>query len=358
MASIIEFNGKKYDTVTGRVIPGGDSHKPSSVNNVIKPSKQSTNRIVKSTQESKKVSSTKSKIEVKTEQKSEKKVSKSKRIVQSNNNRNTEKSQTLMRPALKKPKYVSDGKHKPPTRVKLYKELTRERARRAQTIATSTHIKKFHKGSTKSKLVKSAQIAVKSPAKHAHVSTKKTVRQEPHLTDKFTEALHSAESHLEVFTEEKLHSKKTRRLTFATASIMSVFLIGFAVYQAVPFVRIKLASDKAGFSASLPSYSPSGFSLSNNLEADSGEVTLAYNSRTNDQNYKITETPSEWNSESLLNNYIVASNKQFQRLEDKGRTIFLYDDSSATWLDNGVWYRLEGNASLSNDQLLKIVNGL
>ena len=57
----------------------------------------------------------------------------------------------------------------------------------------------------------------------------------------------------------------------------------------------------------------------------------------------------------LLDNYVSVSNRDYQTKEEKGRTVYIYDDSNATWVDGGIWYQIEGDSSLSSDQLLNIV---
>lgn len=351
MSATIEFNGKKYDAVTGRIIADTSSKTTDNqhVSKVFKPSPgQTLDSVVTSPEKTQ----------------SQKKRNHSFNHRDSHpSRRHVEKSHTLMRPAVKKPALKPSEEHSAPARIKLYQEISHARANRAKGITKSEQVKKFNINNppaTSNDVFKPAEVKVapEPPKLNQETSRSASAFNHPSLAERFDEAMTSAESHLEIFAEEKLHIKKSRKFAYASASFLSVFLIGFAVYQAVPFVRVKVASNKAGFSANLPDYSPSGYGLDGNLQASSGEVKLTYNSRTNDQKYQITQTPSDWNSQSLLSNFVAASNKQYQRIEDNGTTVYLYGDNSATWLDKGVWYRLEGNADLSNDQLLNIIKGL
>ena len=340
MSSIIEFNGKKYDSQTGRVISAGVPPPP-------KPKTAANSRIIEVKSEESPV------IKPATKQAATRKEHSLPR-------HKVEKSKTLMRSSVKKHKHKSSSEHKPPARVGLYKELTRERSRRVKHIQKSSAIVKFSKSPPKQrsditftvKPLPVAAVPVPEPIKEI-------VSQAQQLSEKLEDAVQSAESHMEVFAESKLNSARSNKLAYALASFTSVVLIGFALYQAIPFVQVKMAGNKAGFAATLPDYAPSGYNLDNNLEAGNGLVTMSYSSKADNKNYQITQTPSQWNSDSLLNNYVLPTGGEYERIDQNGRTVYLYDGQKyATWLDNGIWYRLDGANNFSNDQLLRIVQGL
>lgn len=342
MPSIIEFNGKKYDSVTGRILSGHSKlDEQISAKEVLKPA-------------TKNIDGVNSKPAHSPSHHPRKTADRKHRV---------EKPKTLMRSSVKKSQHKPVLEHKASERIGLYHELTRERARRAKYVQRSTSIAKFSKTAPKKRSdtqFRTESLAVSSPPTHArHSHSKKSVDQTKSLVGKLDEAVQSAESHLEVFEEKKLKSKKSRRLAYGLASLTSVALIGFAVYQAVPFVQVKLASNKAGFSATLPGYTPSGYGLENNLQSGRGVVTMTYSSQAESKNYEITQTPSRWNSDSLLRSYVMPASSEYERIEQNGRTIYVYDgQKSATWLDGGIWYRLDGANNFSNDQLLRIVQGL
>jgi hypothetical protein len=355
MSSIIEFNGRKYDSLTGKVLSsavGGQQSGLIDVKKVFKPAAKSMNGIVGEVK----------KVEIRSDFKSAEPTDKPKTAHRESiaRHRRVESPKTLMRTAVKKPKHKLAPEHKPSPRVGLYKELTRERARRARHISKSSSVTKFSKSHAQRKsditfTAKPLPVATQPP----RTLTDSVVTQTEHLAEQLEHAVQSAESHMEVFAEDKLKSRKSRKFAYAFASFTSVLLIGFAIYQAVPFAQVKLASNKAGFSAALPGYVPSGYGLENNLQSDSGVVTMTYSSEADNRNYKITQTPSRWNSDSLLNNYVLPAGSQYERIDKNGQTIYLYDaEKSATWLDNGIWYRLDGADNFSNDQLIRIVQGL
>lgn len=275
-------------------------------------------------------------------------------------NRHPERSKTLMRPAVKKPVVKDDGplKHQQPHRVSLGAPA-KARVNRAKTTAKSPKIRRFnhnvHHHAVSKVPKKLAPLPVKEPA-HKPASPTPAQNDWP-VVDQFERAVQSASSHLEEFVDEAGSSKRNRRFAFATLTLVVLALVGFGAYQAMPIVKVKLAGNKAGFSPSVPSYSPSGYGLADPA-AESGEITLPYKSRTDDKGFNITQAPSQWNSQSLVNNFLEPSGKQYQTVRSNGKTIYTYDKANATWVDGGIWFKVESNADLSNEQLIKIANGL
>lgn len=341
--STISINNKRYDAITGRPIDNpGQTILPNKavINDVVRPQHAQPKTVVSPKPKPTKIRNGK--------------ISEAKY--------KTEKSTTLMRPAVKKPTHhVKPPQSKEQPTVAPAKIIHHARLQRAKATPKSHKISRFHRAETKSTLVKKHEaLAVKEPVGHRPKPVKNsTVSPSWPVIDQFEKAVQEASSHLETFAGEVTHSKKRRRkLAYASVSVIAVLLLGFGIYQTVPTAKIKFAGNKAGFSPSLPSYSPAGFGLSDPVAAEHGQVTLSYKSRTDDKGFKITQTPSEWSSQSLENNFLKQSGKDYDSVKINGKTIYTYDGSNATWVDSGIWFKLEGSASLSNDQLIKIANGL
>ena len=122
----------------------------------------------------------------------------------------------------------------------------------------------------------------------------------------------------------------------------------------MPNLSVRVAAARAGFDANMPGYKPSGYSFSGPINYSPGQVTITFKSNTDNKAYSVTQRASNWNSDALLSNYVVAENKQYQTYLDRGRTLYIYDGSNATWVDNGVWYQVEGDAEITTDQLVRI----
>ncbi len=275
--------------------------------------------------------------------------------------RHPQKSKTLMRSALKKPvvkaQTSSPKKDKPINLGAPHKD----RIKRAKTIEKSPKISRFNVLASSMPLkketvpVRQASLEVKQPPAKNPVPTQ---ADDWPVVEQFEKALQNASSHLEEFIDEAAQSKKGRKFAYATISLVFLAVLGVGAWQALPFVQVKMAASKAGFSASRPAYSPSGFSMDTPIETKPGEVTLSYKSRTDDKGFKITQTPSQWSSQALESNFLNSNNKEYQVVKTSGKTIYTYDKTNATWVDGGVWFKLESNADFSSEQIAKIANGL
>jgi hypothetical protein len=135
-------------------------------------------------------------------------------------------------------------------------------------------------------------------------------------------------------------------------------MAGYFAYNNVPNLAMKVASTRSGTPGALPDYSPSGFALGGPIKYSPGQIQISYSSNTDDRSFTITETKSEWNSDALLDNHVAANSRAYQTFQDNNKTIYIYDEDVASWVDNGIWYELNGNKSLNTDQILRIANSL
>lgn len=268
------------------------------------------------------------------------------------------KSQTLMRPGVKKPAHKAHLKQPKQDTPRLSPPINRERLARAKTISKSEKIKKFHRSAIPTIIPKREPLAVKEPPVVTDAQTENPPKNDWPVIDQFEKAVQEASSHLETFVETTARSRKNRKLAYALASLSVLFILGFGVYHFMPLAEVKLAGNQAGFSPGLPTYSPSGFGLANPVKSSYGQVTLSYKSRTDDREFNIAQSPSQWNSQSLVKNFLLASHPDYQTVRNNGQTIYTYGGSNATWVDGGIWYKVEGNSKLSQDQLLSIAHGL
>lgn len=207
--------------------------------------------------------------------------------------------------------------------------------------------------------IRVSTIDTKQPASsHIPVTPAKSHAKQP---DIFEQALAHATSHEQRFDDRKLSAKSRRRSRLAglTTAAMSLLLVaGILAYLNAPMLSVRLASSKAGFSARLPGYSPAGFTFGN-LSYGPGNVTVSYNAEDNaDKRFDITQRVSNWDSQSLLTNFVSSANKAYQTYERAGRTIYFYGNNTATWVDSGVWYTVNGNNSLTKNQLLDLAGSI
>jgi hypothetical protein len=183
-------------------------------------------------------------------------------------------------------------------------------------------------------------------------------------------ALQNATSHeqtLPIQKSRKPRSKTARRLGISTkiitisAACLAILLLGgFFAYQNVPNFAMRVAATRSGVAAGLPTYRPSGFAIKNPIRYTQGEIKVAFHSTTGDsRGFTISQKTSDWNSDTLLSNFVLASKNPYQTYQDSGRTIYIYNGNNATWVNGGIWYNISSaDASLSSDQLIRIATSM
>lgn len=275
-----------------------------------------------------------------------------------------QKAATLMRHAVQKP---TSAKHHQPNQAEqsVHDAKAAERLERAKAIQRSNHIHHFPKHATHHATrpvpKKHAPVAVQpAPAPvNAHKPAPKHAPAPLSASETLvTNALKHATAHEAVHHVAK-KPRQHRTVRFALAGAAVVALIGFFAYQNVPNVSVRFAAARAGFDAQLPGYTPAGFKQDSLVTYAPGKVTIRFHSNSDDRAFQMTQQVSNWNSASLADNYLAANDKQFQTFQSNGKTIYVYDGNSATWVNGGVWYQIQGKASsLTNEQLVKIASSI
>lgn len=276
----------------------------------------------------------------------------------------TERSHTLMRAVVKKP---AESPKESFTRVQRPKSRSGHDAARIQhalEIPKSPKISKFGLPRTKVRTVTKVLPVKEPPVSEPTVlyrSYASTLAVNP-----FSKAIESATAHtLPKLKKPSLKSKTARRLKVSTkivnlaaSSLVVVVLGGFIAYQNIPNLSLRVAAAKAGVTARLPGYQPSGFSLRGPIQANAGQVTLTYRSNTDDRKFDVTQRSSAWDNQSLIKNHVAVKQRPYQTLQSENKTIYMYDGGKATWVDRGVWFQIDGGSVLNSDQLLRIAASL
>lgn len=368
----IELNGKLYDARTGQIISTvSESSQPIDKINVSETNKTPAKQPITASSNPKVVDGfikpkahTSSKV-------SEPKLSHSSHSNINHTKRHLSKSQTLMRQSLKKPQ-IQVKKVKPVVKKPEFVAKTSgpsvARINRAESTTKNPLVSKFgHVGV--SGLKKSvAHMPVVAPPSHHKISNNHNNNVISDELAKFEEVIKNANSHLEKLEKDAINHVpflkrvgfKNRFANLATMTAAVLILGGFFTYQNMTYVSLRMASNKAGVAAKMPGYTPAGYGADRNVKSGDGQVAIRYQSNTDDKYFTITQSASNWNSSSLLANYVQKRNCEtcYQTWPENGKTIYTYDNSSATWVDGGVWYNIEGNASLTSDQLLRIASSL
>lgn len=357
--NFIVINGKKYDAVTGKML-AGDSGSAKETKKVVSVKPTQNVGVVDGFRRAK----PKKNIQ---------------RSPAHHASKSPAKSQTLARKAVKKPEVITKTKQpEKPGILKSKLGVSPKRASHAKNTQKHPHVQKFEYSQAKSSIVKKsmplsvkqAPAAIKndssstSNGKNSHSSTTdKRVSQASHTL--IEAALAQANSHNEQSPKQKKRRKLSARLGISSkalslsAGVLAVVILaGFFAMQNVPNISMRVAAARAGFDARLPGYKPAGFSFNGPINYSPGQVTVTFSANSDDRQYDFVQKNSNWNSDALLANFIVEEDKTYQTYQDRGRTLYIYDGSNATWIDDGIWYQVEGNSGMTTDQLIRIASSI
>lgn len=364
--NFIEINGNKYDAITGKMISGDSDATPKPQPIATVTPKTNVGVVDGFMRKPKKANVT--------------------RPSPNSAAKQAQKSQTLMRTSVKKPEPVAKKlQNSKPSIQKSHLGTSVKRTEAAKLVPKSHQVQKYGTIEHRSSVVKTTNpsLTVKHPSQHQSSSTAVAtvssaplvLKEQPQalVSDRekmINKALENANAHEAVHENGGTHSKKkkskivkklgiSRKAASLSSAILAIVLLaGFFTVQNVPNLSMRLAASRAGFEAQMPAYKASGFSFSGPINYSPGQVTVSFKSNSDSRWYDVRQQASNWNSDALLSNFVVAEGKTYQTYLDKGRTLFIYDGSNATWVDDGVWYQVEGNSDLTTDQLIRIASSI
>ncbi|HSX41132.1 MAG TPA: hypothetical protein VLF21_00640 [Candidatus Saccharimonadales bacterium] len=134
-------------------------------------------------------------------------------------------------------------------------------------------------------------------------------------------------------------------------------LAGFVWLQNSPKLAFHDAAAKAGIEASLPTYVPSSYRQAGPVEAGNGQVSLHFTTPGSDEKLNIVQKKTDWDPDSLRENYVAKQSDNFLAVQGQGLTIYVFNNQ-ANWVNHGIWYSISGTSKLSREQVLKIAYGL
>lgn len=295
--------------------------------------------------------------------------------------RATEHSKTLMRTGVKKPLAA-----KVVTKQKLAKNhinyfvsksvaatapARNEVAERAKAIKHSEFVGKF------SELAKPAnpitpdpetiQTTANSEVHLKNLEHLSQIESNPDIDDAFTQAaLNISSSHITKsakkmrFYDRMAESLKITVRTLIVISVALVVLIvaGVTLYIFMPNLSMYIADSKTGVHGILPEYTPSGFSVKNIKYITgnpTGSITLSYKSNSDSRSYNITEHATSWDNQSLINGVIEPlAGSNFTSNQVGGISVF-NTGKSDFWISSNVYYILNNQANLTQNQINQIV---
>lgn len=361
--SIIDINGKRYDAHSGELLGKAGSHAQTET----KPTRTARNGqvidgFVKSAYNP---SITPKQMLTVPAPLNMKKTSAARNASQASVSRKTEKSKTLMRSAVHKPDIKAQLK--PVVKSQAPSELQsatvstlvpagklsaqnvdHQRMARAKRLQQSQYVRRFT--TVQQNHPTPLRSAILPVRQQQEVTPSKVQPQPHHAHDIFEAAIENAKSH-ELPKLAKRNSKKQKIIAIASAFGAVVLLVGFITYLNMSNIEIKIASVRAGFSAQLPSYSPTGYALSGGINAQNGVVATTYKS--GDSTYTLQQQTSNWDSQTLYNDVVATSGEKQQTIQSQGRTVYIYGNNAA-WVNGGVLYSLKTDGNINADQITAI----
>lgn len=286
----------------------------------------------------------------------------------------TQKSVTLRRDVLKKPvakTQVGAARRKPTT----------------GRVARSEHIQRFapHPQPIKAAAPKPTAVRlditpVKTRPAHSHIVTQKhalvSKPAAPAAEAKAQQALSSrvlkeqliAERLASVDTtptstkkpkaKRSLFAKQPRVASLVTASFAIMVLGGYLTYLNMPGLSVRVAAAQADVAASFPDYHPDGYRFSGPVAYAPGQVAINFVANGGTSKYTVTEQKSTWDSQAVYDNIVAkASDGNYVTNSQQGLTIYTFGGEAA-WVNKGILYSVQGDAPLSNEQLLRIAASL
>src|SRR5581483_11461597 len=180
--------------------------------------------------------------------------------------------------------------------------------------------------------------------------------------DIFEQAIAYARSHEQptpkaLGTLKAKHShRKHNKIAGVFASIaMLAALSGFIFWQNRTDIELQLASARSGVPASMPAYKPDGYAIKG-LTYSPGTVTIGFSSHTG--SFNVVQKSSNWDSETLLQNYVATSGQAYNAYQAAGRTVYVYGNDNATWVNGGIWYQIKDSGQLSKSQLINLATSM
>ncbi len=265
----------------------------------------------------------------------------------------TQKSETLYRKAVKKPQ----------TEVQPVKP-TAEIAARSPMIsrfgANVTHHPELDRKAT----THHPEEAIKPAQQHPSVAKAlehQAAAAQPELTGQALKEQLIKERLASVDTpakdKRKWFSRKPRLASILASSLAVLILGGYITYMNLPMISMKVAASRAGVNATMPNYKPDGYSLDGPITYSPGQVNINYKSTTNDVSFKLTQAPSNWDSQAVLDNYVTKQTETYLTFQERGIKVYTFDNKAA-WVNGGLLYTIEGTASLSSDQVLRLATSM
>ncbi len=147
------------------------------------------------------------------------------------------------------------------------------------------------------------------------------------------------------------------RPTAVVMTVIGLALLGAFLWQVnATDIQVKLASLRAGLTASVPGFVPGGWSKAQSLKASEGGVS--YELVKDGKSLKVEQQKSDWDSQAVLEQYVLRRSTDYLALQSQGLTIYMYGDNQAAWVNQGTFYTLSGDHGIEQDDIIRMATSL
>jgi len=180
--------------------------------------------------------------------------------------------------------------------------------------------------------------------------------------DIFEHALANANNFVDIHEHRKLYVKRARThvASMAVGSLALIVIASFIAYQNNPSLQFKIATIKAGVSATMPNLAAAGFKF-NGVKAGDGKLTIGLHSDTTNGDFQLTQANTNLSDSDMIQT-IGATNSSgeptYSTVNANGTKVYRFSNTNATWVSDGEWYTVDGNTALTNNQLRSLVQNI
>lgn len=176
-------------------------------------------------------------------------------------------------------------------------------------------------------------------------------------TDIFEHALANANNFVDVKSHSTRYKKKvhTHVASMALGSLALIIIASFVAYQNNPGLQFKVASLKAGVSASMPNLAAAGFSF-NGVRAGDGKLTVGFKGKGG--TFQLTQTDTNMSDSDMIQSVgstDATGMPTYLAMRAGEVTVYRLSNTNATWVSGGKWYTVSGTGALSNTQVKNLV---
>lgn len=141
-------------------------------------------------------------------------------------------------------------------------------------------------------------------------------------------------------------------------SMCIVLLAGYVTYLNYPNIAVKVAASRANIDATMPEYTPGGYEFNGPVAYDQGRLTISFQNQREDATIAVTQSSTQWDSQSLLENYINYQTSRYETYRENGLTIYTYNNRNAAWVNGGTLYQIESETFLSQNDIIKMASSM